>query len=251
VFPCLAEQVRRVASCSLLSIFTQSVLISACTGVIDARQVAQAIIHGSLTSIIAKCEVQNANIHRLVEAPNLEGFFFFEKPSGILETEAHSPVSSSYMKPFQKKFSIHNLFKKKSIHTFLPGKNLGKKSGLLSGLKSTLVPLKFSLAHLPWQAGVGLSQTGVGIFRPKNTPWAGSGIPPASIISASLSLFTLCLFPPLLPGRDFAAGRDGVRRRHAGVHPLDAGPPRALADHQPRSVTLSATTSSSSSDRLS
>jgi len=43
------------------------------------------------------------------------------------------------------------------------------------------------------------------------------------------------------PRRDLAAGRDGVRRRHAAVDPIDAGPPRALADYQPRSVTLSAT----------
>ena len=79
---------------------------------------------------------------------------------------------------------------------------------------------------------------GPGDFPAQKHPWR-----PRSIISAaSLSLVTLCLFPPLLsPRRDLAAGRDGVRRRHAAVDPIDAGPPRALADYQPRSVTLSAT----------
>jgi len=88
---------------------------------------------------------------------------------------------------------------------------------------------------------------GPGDFPAQKHPWR-----PRSIISAaSLSLVTLCLFPPLLsPRRDLAAGRDGVRRRHAAVDPIDAGPPRALADHQPRSVTISATASSSSSSLL-
>lgn len=57
---------------------------------------------------------------------------------------------------------------------------------------------------------------------------------------------TLC-FRRSSPRREFAAGRDGVRRRHAGVRPLDAGPPRALADHQPRLVTLSSAADYSSS----
>lgn len=60
---------------------------------------------------------------------------------------------------------------------------------------------------------------------------------------------TLC-FRRSSPRREFAAGRDGVRRRHAGVRPLDAGPPRALADHQPRLVTPSSAADYSSSSLL-
>lgn len=47
------------------------------------------------------------------------------------------------------------------------------------------------------------------------------------------------------PRREFAAGGNGVRRRRDGVDPLDAGPQRPLADHQPGSVMPSSATTPS------
>lgn len=66
---------------------------------------------------------------------------------------------------------------------------------------------------------------------------------------SSSRLPVLLCFPPLLPPnpprREFAAGGDGVRRRRDGVDPLDAGPQRPLADHQPGSVMPSSATTPS------
>ena len=113
-----------------------------------------------------------------------------------------------------------------------------------------LVSLKFSSTDRPTYHGrleLGCPKRAWGFSGPK-TPLASTVHHLGRFLVLPSSRFAC--FRRSSPRRDLAAGRDGVRRRHAAVDPIDAGPPRALADHQPRSVTISATASSSSSSLL-